>query len=285
MTMRRFATALTLLLFAGPALAEECPDQVPDDSGVRRAQAKRWFTIGEEAAKVNDDLAALKAYQCSLKFVPHGFTAFNIAQIAERVGDLELAVSSYTKYLLLAPDAKDTDEINQKVDALKLRLARVKQSERAARTPPPPVVPPPVEPPPVAPPEPLGDQGAQQGQPAETVAASQPAGPNYRLLAWISYGGAGAFVIGGLITNLLSRSKMDTCRSRYKPEDPSTVSAAESACSDAKPLAYTSYVFFGLGGAAAALGTFFILRPTDTTEVAMAPLPEGGLALRWGGSF
>ncbi len=277
MTMRPLATALAVFLFAGPVLAEDCPDEIPENSGARRAQAKIWFTRGEDATKVNDDVTAIKAYQCSLKLVPHGFTAFNIAQIAERMGDLELAVASYNQYLTLVPDAKDADEINQKIDALKQRLAKVKQQEQAALAPKPAAI----EPPPVTPP-PAEEGGA--GQPAQSVSAGQP-GPNYRTWAWISYGGAAAFIVGGLVTNLWARNKMDTCRSRYNPGDPSTMSAAESACDDAKPLAYFSYVAFGVGGAAAALGTFFVLRPTESTAVAMTPLPEGGMALRWGGSF
>jgi hypothetical protein len=279
MSMRFVATALAVLLCAGPALAEECPDVVSEDSGVRRQQAKKWFTRGEDAIKSNDDLAALKAYQCSLKFVPHGFTAFNIAQIAERVGDLELAVASYNQYLLLVPDAKDMDDINRKVDGLKQRLARVKQQERAAKAPRPVAAPRPVEHAPVVAP---ANQSATQTTTTAEVSSTESSGPSFRTYAWISYGSAAALVLGGVITNLMSRSKMDTCREKYSQDDRV---AADSACSDAKPLAYTSYVLFGLGGAAAALGTFFVLRPTDSSEVAMAPLPEGGLSLRWGGRF
>lgn len=281
MMMRFVATALAVFLCAGPALAEECPEVVSEDSGLRRQQAKKWFTRGEDAIKSNDDLGALKAYQCSLKFVPHGFTAFNIAQIAERVGDLELAIASYNQYLLLVPDAKDMDEINRKIDGLKQRLARVKQQERAAKAPrPAPVVAPrPVASPPAVAPTNQGDN--QAGSTAE-VSSTGSSEPTFRTYAWISYGGAAALILGGVITNLMSRSKMDTCREKYSQDDRV---AADSACSDAKPLAYTSYVLFGLGGAAAALGTFFVLRPTDSSEVAMAPLPEGGLALHWGGRF
>lgn len=279
MSMRFVATALAVLLCAGPALAEECPDVVREDSGLRRQQAKKWFTRGEDAIKSNDDLAALKAYQCSLKFVPHGFTAFNIAQIAERVGDLELAIASYNQYLLLVPDAKDMDDINRKVDGLKERLARVKQQERAAKAARPVVAPRPVEPAPVVAPV---NQSTSQTSSTADVSSTESSGPTFRTYAWVSYGGAAALIVGGVITNLMSRSKMDTCREKYSQDDRV---AADSACGDAKPLAYTSYVLFGLGGAAAALGTFFVLRPTDSSEVAMAPLPEGGLALRWGGRF
>lgn len=281
MSMRSLATVLAAILCAGPALAQECPDVVSGDSGARRQQAKRWFSKGEDAIRLNDDLAALKAYQCSLKFVPHGFTAFNIAQIAERVGDLELAIASYNQYLLLVPDAKDADEINRKTAGLKERLARVKQQERAAKAsrPAPVATPRTVEPRRTV--EPVA-RGNKQAESTAEVSSTESSEPSYRTYAWISYGGAAALILGGVITNLMSRSKMDTCREKFSQDDRV---AADSACSDAKPLAYTSYTLFGLGGAAAALGTFFVLRPTETSEVAMAPLPEGGLAFRWGGRF
>lgn len=282
MTMRLVATALAVVLSAGTVLAEECPDTSTEDSGARRRQAKKWFTKGEEAIKVNDDLAALKAYQCSLKFVPHGFTAFNIAQISERVGDVELAIASYQQYLVLVPDAKDAVDVNRKVDALKERLLQARQQERVAKAPRPVPPPPAVESPgvaaaTVAPTDSAGDHPASTGD----VSQASP-GISYRTWAWVSYGGAAAFILGGVVTNLMSRSKMDTCRSKYAQNDRV---GADSACSDAKPLAYTSYALFGLAGAAAAAGTFFVLRPTDSTELAMLPLPEGGLGVRWGGSF
>jgi hypothetical protein len=277
MTIRFAATFLAVLLTAGSSLAQECPDLLTDDSGARRLAAKKWFTKGEDSTKIGDDLYALKAFQCSLKYVPHGFTAFNIAQIAERVGDLELAIASYNKYLLLVPEAKDADEINRKVLALKERLARVKQEAARASRPatprPAPVEPPAVSTPPVD----------EQARPADTVEAKADTGPNYRLYAWISYGGAAAFILGGVITNVLSREKMETCRTKYNGGDRV---GADSECSAARPLAYTSYVMFGVAGAAIAAGTtFLVLRASESTEVAMTPLPEGGFALRWGGTF
>ncbi len=288
MTMRFAATALAVFLLAGPVLAEECPDIVPEDSVQRRQQAKKWFSKGEDSTKEGDDLSALKAYQCSLKFVPHGFTAYNIAQVAERVGDLELAMASYDQYLLLVPDAKDADEVRRTMGKLRQRLTLIKEQEKANKankasapavaSPRPPVPPPP--------PSAAVTANRNAGQSVETVSTTEPSGSgiNYRLLAWVSYGGAAAFLLGGVITNVMSRGEMDTCRSKYNQTVPD-ISGAESACSAAKPLAYTSYVLFGLGGAAAAAGTFFVLRPTESSEVAMTPLPKGGFALRWGGRF
>ena len=128
---RRFAlVAITVFLTASSVRAEECPSDIPDDSGVRRVQAKKWFSKGQTTSDEGDDIAALKAYQCSLRYVSHGFTAYNIAQIAERIGDLEVAIASYSQYLLLVPEAKDQQEVNDRVVALKERLARAKQKEK-----------------------------------------------------------------------------------------------------------------------------------------------------------
>jgi len=283
----RFALAATIVaLTAGTVRAEDCPSEIPEDSGVRRVQAKKWFSKGQTASEGGDDIVALKAYQCSLRYVSHGFTAYNIAQIAERIGDLEVAIASYSQYLLLVPDAKDGQEVTDKLTALKERLARAKQKEReivaassaSARETPPanPVVPNP----PVAR-ERENDERATQ--PVESV-SEKPAGTNYRRAGWIVYGGAGVALVGGLITNLLSRSKMSTCRSKWN-NGAGSISEAEAACSDAKPLAYISYGMFGVGAAAVAVGTVLVLRPTESSEVGMHLLPEGGLALGWSGRY
>jgi tetratricopeptide (TPR) repeat protein len=279
MTIRFAVTAITLFLTASSVRAQECPSDIPEDSGVRRVQAKKWFSKGQTSAEAGDDIAALKAYQCSLRYVSHGFTAYNIAQIAERIGDLEVAIASYAQYLLLVPEAKDQQEVNDKVIALKERLARAKQKEKEilAATP-------------VGGPEPPAAEGetkkppvVEAPKPTETI-SEKPAGTNYRLAGWIVYGGAGVALVGGLITNLLSRSKMNTCRSKYNGT-PQDISGAEAACSDAKPLAYMSYGLFGLGAAAAAVGTVLVLRPTESSEVAVNLLPEGGLAFGWSGRY
>jgi tetratricopeptide (TPR) repeat protein len=283
MTIRIAIATLSVVLVAGPVWAEECPDYVPEDQAQRRVQAKYWFAQGEAEGKGNDNVAALKAYQCSLKFVPHGFTAFNIAQIAERVGDLELAITSYNQYLLLAPDAKDGQEVNEKVEALKIRLAKARESAK------------PREPVRVRPRErETADTGIQPTRTATGTPAGgsritvesgvQPAEASkdkYRMAAWISYGSGGVLLATGIITNLIARGKMDTCRSKYSNNDKS---GAESACSDAKPLAYLSYGAFGLGAAAVAAGTILLFLPGDSGDVSVNMLP-GGMALQWGGRF
>jgi tetratricopeptide (TPR) repeat protein len=276
----RFAfVAITVFLTASSVRAEECPSDIPDDSGVRRVQAKKWFSKGQTASEEGDDIAALKAYQCSLRYVSHGFTAYNIAQIAERIGDLEVAIASYSQYLLLVPEAKDQQEVNDRVIALKERLARAKQKEKEILA----ATPVAAAEPPVAEHETRKTPVVEAPKPAESI-SEKPTGTNYRRAGWIVYGGAGVAMVGGLITNLLSRSKMNTCNSKYNAH-PQDISGAEAACSDARPLAYMSYGLFGVGAAAIAVGTVLVLRPTESSEVGVNLLPEGGLAFGWSGRY
>jgi tetratricopeptide (TPR) repeat protein len=288
MTTRLALAAITVFLTASTVRAEECPNDIPEDSGVRRVQAKKWFSKGQAASGEGDDVAALKAYQCSLRYVSHGFTAYNIAQIAERIGDLEVAIASYGQYLLLVPDAKDAQEVNDKVNALKERLLKARQKEKEITAVPPVATEPPPTKSGTSSVEGVGQNTttaateATETKPVESVTTEKPAPANYRTAAWIVYGGAGVALAAGLVMNVLARGKMDTCRSKYTQQHQSE---AEAACSDAKPLAYMSYGLFGLAGAAAVVGTVLVLRPTESSEVAMGPLPEGGLRLAWSGRF
>jgi len=289
--IKRAAFALAVLLTAGSVRAEECPNEVPEDPGLRRALAKKWFSKGESEVKAGNDLGALKAYQCSLTFVPHGFTAYNIAQIAEKVGDLEVAIAGYGQYLLLVPDAKDAKEIGERVDALKERLEKVRESEEVAESGS------------AQPPPQQGMQGPQS-QPFPEATATEPkrvvvpppvqepeaeaesspsASAKYRKMGWIAIGGGGVLILGGVLSNVLARGQMDTCRSEYLKQNQS---AADSACNNAKPLAYLSYSLFGLGAAAiVAGGALLFIHPSESSDVGLNVLPEGGLSLRWAGTF
>jgi tetratricopeptide (TPR) repeat protein len=282
----RATIALAVFFAAGSVLAEECPTDIPEDATIRRAQAKRWFALGETDAKAGNDLEALKAYQCSMTFVPHGFTAYNIAQIAERTGDIELAISSYGKYLLLVPEAKDAAQVNERVDGLRERLEKMREAERAEankassnradalsnR---------PVEPPK---PQPRTRPVMRTSRRDVSESGDSQSIWDRKTTAWITLGSGGVLVIGGVVSNLLARGQMDTCRTRYANDDRS---GAESACSNAKPLAYLSYGLIGVGAAAVVAGTtLFILQARDDAIVfAGNVLPEGGVSLRLSGRF
>jgi hypothetical protein len=270
-----FVSALSVLLTAGALRAEDCPDQSPEDGTARRALAKKWFSQGQTAADAGADVTAIKAYQCSLKFVAHGFTAYNLAQIAERVGDLEVAISSYDQYLQLVPEAKDAQEVNARVGVLKLRLSKARQEAEAGPESKLPLVS-------SSPASHVAPASSAHATLSESVKGTSSSTNSHRTVAWVVYGGAGAVLVGGLVTNLLARNKMDTCRSTYLKVDRA---AAEPSCNDAKPLAYLSYSLFGVGAAAVAVGTVLVLHPTDSSEVALNVLPQGGLTLGWSGTY
>jgi hypothetical protein len=285
MMMTRVSIALAVLLAASSALAEDCPTEIPEDAGQRRQLAKKWFARGESEARAGDDLASLKAYQCSLSFVPHGFTAYNVAQLAEKIGDLDLAIGSYEQYLTLVPEAKDAKEVGEHVVALKERLEKVRGGDKTANQ---------------APLDNLMDKSKQESFP-DPVTQRKTAAPNlttvpgvsanssrrgmsYRTIGYITAGSGAVLLGGGVLSNLLARGQMDTCRSEY--QKPNNLSAAESACNNAKALAYLSYGLIGVGAAAVVTGAVLMFLPSKAEpDVAFDLLPEGGLALRYAGRF
>ena len=105
------------------------PHRDPAASSTRRALAKDWFSRAEAAEAASDPIGAVKAYQCSLRLVPHAFTAFNLGRLAERTGDLELAVEAFNTYLKLSPEAQDKAEIEAKLAALNERIRSLRTEQ------------------------------------------------------------------------------------------------------------------------------------------------------------
>ena len=103
------------VLAASAVRAAECPASSPDRTEERRALAKEWFARAEAAENAGNDVEAVRDYACSMKMVAHAFTAFNLGRVAERSGDLELALRSYKAYLTLKADAPDQDEVQTKI--------------------------------------------------------------------------------------------------------------------------------------------------------------------------
>jgi tetratricopeptide (TPR) repeat protein len=241
--------------------------------------AKKWFAKGEAEAQASNDVAAIKAYQCSMLFVPHGSTAYNIAQLAEKTGDLELAITGYEQYLELAERAQDVADVKERVETLKAKLAKVRENDKVTASG-------------GAPPlENLMVKTQEEAAPKPVVPEPPPPGvsksghrqTNLRTVGWLTAGGGAVLIAGGVLTNVLARGQMDTCRKQY---DEGHLSTAESACSNAKPLAYMSYAFLGVGAAAVATGVVLMfIRPKESSDVDVAVLPEGGLTLRYAGRF
>ena len=209
--------------------------------------------------------------------VPHAFTAFNLARLAERTGDLELAVESYENYLKLAPEAPDRVVVTGKIKTLSDRIAEL----RRAQSPDPPLPTPP-------------DGRASDRATAARAASRSPTccrRPRARWtpsrppgleegrrrphpMVYVLGGVAVGALTGGVLLNLGARSKMDECR-RLAREGQSQ--SASIACDAARPRAYASYALLGLAGVAAVADAVLLLMSTRPSEsrISLVPLPDG----------
>jgi hypothetical protein len=277
-----------LTLFSAAAVrAAECPTSSPDRTDERRALAKEWFARAEAAENAGNDVEAVKDYACSMKMVAHAFTAYNLGRVAERSGDLELALRSFKAYLTLKADAQDKDEVQAKITELETKINQVKESivggepaateatpaeekpEAAAEPPAEKVEKPlPIEPPP------------HVTQPVPEARSSS------HIVEWAVGGAAVALFAAAWIPNVMARSDMN------KANSATDVNTANSSWNSAKTEAYTSYALFGVAGAAAAVEAVLLYRlyssggssSSDDTSVGMGWTP-GGLTLSARGRF
>ena len=246
--------------------------------------AKEWFAKAEEAEAGGDRQAAIRRYACSLNLAPHPSTAYNLGTVAEKSGDLSMAVDGFRTYLKLATEATDRPAIEARIVALEAKIAELRKD----------IAPKTAEPAPAqAPAGPPAGAGAPV--PAPVAAPAGPAASNAGAAAhrrhkagWITGAGAVVALGAGVGLNLMARSKMSTCFSQYSQG----VSGALDRCDEAKPLAYGSYALFAAAGVAGAVGAALLLWTPDAAaqepapEVALAPaLVPGGAGLVASGRF
>lgn len=262
--------------------AAECPTNSPDRTEERRAVAKEWFARAEAAENAGNDIEAVKAYTCSMRMVAHAFTAYNLGRVAERSGDLELALKSFRAYLTLKSDAPDREEVQNRIKDLQAKVNEVKEGlgappEPTPTEPKPEVQPEPIEPPPV--------HKAEKPVRIETEPKEAPS--SNHILEWSIGGVAVAALTVGIITNVLARNSMDSCNSKADRGD---LAQAKSSCDSAKTEAYTSYAMFGVAGAAAVVEGILLYRlwsksdSSDSTSLSLGWTP-GGLTVGARGRF
>jgi tetratricopeptide (TPR) repeat protein len=278
----RAALALFAFVVAAAPLAaraaETCPEVPDEEVALRRSLAKEWFAKAEEAEAGGDRQGAIRRYACSLSLAPHPSTAYNLGTVAEKSGDLSMAVDGFRTYLKLAPEATDRPAIEARIAALEARIAELRK-DIAPKTP--------AEGAPPAPVAPIAPLAGTPSPAPEGPAAS----PHPHRTAGLVVGGGALVALGaGVVLNVMARSKMSDCFSQWKAK---MSSSALDTCDDAKPLAYGSYALFGVAGAAAVVGGVLLLwtpepggASDDAPEVALAPaLLPGGAALVASGHF
>jgi len=301
MSARRFTLCTVAFFLVGGQLAaahaETCPEVPDDEVALRRSVAKEFFAKAEEAEAAGDKQAAIRRYACSLGLAPHPSTAYNLGTVAEKSGDLSMALDGFRTYLKLAPEATDRPAIEARIMALEAKISELrkdiaaKPATGAAATPaaatgaPPPTAPGAATSPtvPAAPAAGTASRGA-----ADTGARAR------HVAGWITGTGAVAALGTGVVLNLVARSKMNTCNTQWAA---TMAGAALDYCDQAKPFAYTSYALFGLAGAAGAVSALLFFSQPDTTppddpatapELGLVPglvLANGGAALVASGRF
>jgi hypothetical protein len=266
-TRRSGSVAVAVIACAVAALvprsagATECPSS-PDDRE-RLTLAREWFGQADAKAASGDDAAAIKAYSCSFEMVPHPSTAYHLARAAERIGDLQLALTAHRDYLTLKPDAADRREVEARIITIQGRIAAgtVGAPLPALRTAP--------APPPFT------------SRESETR-ANGFAGLVRRMgtTEWVILGVGAATLVSGVVFNIGARSQMSDCRDMAVAHN---ITGARDACNRAAPFAYTSYALLGTA-IGAAVAEVFLLWTKSAPSLALVPLP-GGAAMTASASF
>jgi hypothetical protein len=237
--------------------------------------AKEWFAKAEESETAGDRQAAVRRYACSLSLAPHPSTAYNLGTVAEKSGDLSMAIDGFRTYLKLATEATDRPAIEARIVALEAKMSEARKlAPKPAPTEPPPAV---------APAAPVPSLVAPVAPPPDDGAHTR------RVLAWTAAGAGVAALGAGIVFNVLARSKMDECFKQYgtgmRPQQ------ALDLCDDARPMAYGSYALFGAAGALGVTSTLLFVyssgrAPESATNVALAPsVTAGGASLLATGRF
>ncbi|HEX2686908.1 MAG TPA: tetratricopeptide repeat protein [Kofleriaceae bacterium] len=130
MTLHRLLLALFLTMLAARVVWAE-------DPALRTA--KRHFERGEKLYALTKFSEALDEYQKAFDAKPIPDFLFNIGQCYRNLGDYDSAIFSYRKYLKLAPDAPNRDQVEQLIgdlqdkqgqrDTQRLGLARNRRSD------------------------------------------------------------------------------------------------------------------------------------------------------------
>jgi len=223
---------------------ERCPSpSSPDDA---RQLAARAFEEGQSFFE-NENCSAIERFQCSFELYPHPSTLFNVGRSAEQCGRVELAVSSYRRFLELYADNAGRAEVEARLRAVEERASalerRVDQLEARSSAPPEP------EPDDESNPE-HATSGDEEPEPRAHTGLSPSAARAIRLAGWVGLGVGGALMLTsfGLMGGAASHhAKLDEYN--HLPDDERTDDEAWQAYADqGHALDVSGWVLFGLGG-------------------------------------
>ena len=176
--MPRFASPLTracrcLALAAG--LAAAVPTVAPtraraDETDV--AVARKHYEKAEKLFALGRFEAALHEYEAAFEARPLPGFLFNIGQCHRNLGNYDAAIFSFRKYLRLAPEADNRDDVNDLIADLEKKKQRAEAEAEARRQ--------------------AEVEAARQPQPAKTQRSSRPIYTRWWFWTGVAAVGAGA---------------------------------------------------------------------------------------------
>jgi tetratricopeptide (TPR) repeat protein len=133
MTLYRLLLALAITAIAARVASADDP---------ALGEAKRHFERGEKLYALTRFSEAIDEYQKAFDAKPLPDFLFNIGQCYRNLGDFDSAIFSYRKYLKLAQDPPNREQVEQLIRDLEANKARSDTRRLGLNRPPPPPPPP-----------------------------------------------------------------------------------------------------------------------------------------------
>ena len=129
-----FAIFVLFLLAAGHALAQKKPQKnAQPQSAFEPFKAEKSVEIGMFYLKKKNYDAAIERFLDAVRFKP-GFARqhFLLGQAYEGKGEFEDAITHYTAYLEILPNADNASKVRMKIDSLNKKVERAKARRNKA---------------------------------------------------------------------------------------------------------------------------------------------------------
>lgn len=114
----------TVVLSASPTAAEEAPTDVSELSSDEKKRVQQHVEAGKRAYDSGNFEKSLHEFRRAYDLLHHPDFMYRIALAHDRLGHLEEAVSSYRKFLEMAPETDDRAQIERTIEELEDRLER-----------------------------------------------------------------------------------------------------------------------------------------------------------------
>ncbi len=259
---------IAITLMAPVAMAEEtktaCPER-PASRAIARDLAGDYFVSAERAFKKELFNEALAKFMCSLRFVEHQNTVFNIAHVTTFVTDIEVVLPLFYAYVEDYPRGKATREIRKIIVELEERLGKEGPGEQYP---------------------PAGENGAMDDasmQSAEDKAARDVAKEGMKMskvaeiATWTSLGVAGASFILAVILQGVSGAAKNEAENATTYDDFIDAKEKHDSLQSGAVAMFVTAGIFGGAGAALLLWDKGILKVKTKSDVELSfnPSPYG----------